>query len=276
MLEKINDLPYGIVGINAVGHVSRQDYEAVFEPLLHEARRDGRRMRFLYQFGPSFEGVTVGGAWEELKIGLSAMKSFEGCAIVTDIGWIREASRPIGFLLPCPVRVFANNDRAVASEWLHSLPVGSSVSHHLFRETGVVVIEIKRALHAFDFDALILSVDTWLEAEGPLPGLVFRVREFPGWNKLGNFLHHLRFVHDYHHKVRRIALASDSKLAVYAPRLAKHFTAAEVKTFDYDAVELAVKWAGTADDTLTSVAPRSATAPSSDELAASPSHAGEP
>ena len=58
MLERINDLSPGVIGLRAVGKVSKEDYEQVLEPILDDARREGRRIRFLYQFGPEFEGFT--------------------------------------------------------------------------------------------------------------------------------------------------------------------------------------------------------------------------
>lgn len=45
--------------------MTREDYEKVLEPLIDEARREGRRIRFLYQVGPEFAGFTPGAAWED-------------------------------------------------------------------------------------------------------------------------------------------------------------------------------------------------------------------
>jgi hypothetical protein len=108
MLEKLKNLPNEIEGVKAIGKVSKEDYEQVFAPFLEEARRQGRRIRFLYQLGPEFGSFTPGAAWEDAKIGLHFMRLFDGCAVVTDLDWIREATRLVGFFMPCPVRVFGN------------------------------------------------------------------------------------------------------------------------------------------------------------------------
>jgi hypothetical protein len=243
MLEKLKDLPDGIDGLKAVAKVSKEDYEQVFEPILDEARRQGRRIRFLYQLGPEFAGLTASGAWEDAKIGLRSMRLFDGCAIVSDIGWIREPARLIGFMMPCPVKVFGNHERNKAIEWLRSLPNGAAVSHRLLPDSGVIVVEVNGALRAQDFDDLALTADTWIEAHGNLNGLVIHAREFPGWENLGSFLRHIRFVRDHHRKVQRIALAADSTLATLAPRLSEHFVKVEVKGFGYDELEPAIEWA---------------------------------
>ncbi|MGE5276507.1 MAG: STAS/SEC14 domain-containing protein [Acidobacteriota bacterium] len=244
MLERLKDLPQGLEGLKAVGEISNEDYEKVFEPLLEEARREGRRVRFLYQFGPEFEGFTAGGAWEDAKIGLRFMQLFDGCAIVSDANWIRETARVVGFLMPCPVRVFGNQERDRAIAWLGSLPEGAGVSHRLLPELGVIVVEVREALRAQDFDALSATADSWIEAHGDLNGIVIHAREFPGWENLGSFLRHVRFVRNHHQKVKRIALAADSKLASLAPRFGEHFVKAEVKGFGYGDLETAVAWAG--------------------------------
>ena len=243
MLERLKDLPHGIDGVTAVGKVSKEDYEGIFEPLLDEARREGRRIRFLYHFGPDFESFTPGAAWQDAKIGLGSLRLFEGCAIVSDVGWIRESARLVGFLMPCPVKVFGNQERAQAVEWLQSLPEGAGVSHRLLPERGVIVVEVKEALRAQDFDALAATADSWIEAHGELNGIAIHAREFPGWENLGSFLRHVRFIRNHHQKVKRIALAVDGKLASLAPRIGEHFVKAEVKSFGYDDLESAISWA---------------------------------
>lgn len=244
MLEKLKDLPPGVEGVKAIGSLSKDDYEQVFAPLIDAARREGRRLRLLYELGPEFAGFSAGAAWEDAKLGLRAMRLFDGCAIVTDVGWIRESARLIGFMMPCPVRVFGNQERPKAIEWLSSLPETAAASFRLLPERGVIVVEVKEPLRAQDFDALALTADTWIEGHGDLQGLIIHAREFPGWENLGSLVRHVRFVRDHHRKVKRIALAVDSKLASVAPLIGEHFVKAEVKSFGYDELDAAITWAG--------------------------------
>ncbi|HXX67604.1 MAG TPA: STAS/SEC14 domain-containing protein [Polyangiaceae bacterium] len=243
MLEMLSDVPEGIVGLKAIGKLTHKDYETVFVPLLDGARREGRRLRLLYEIGPEFEGFTPAAAWEDAKLGLRFLRLFVGCAVVTDREWARESARIAGFLLPCPVRVFANRDRDKALEWLGALPRQVGVSHRLLTEKGVVVIDAKEPLHTSDFDALALTVDPWIESHGVLEGVVIHARAFPGWENLGSLVRHVQFVRDHHRYIKRIALATDAKLAGLAPRLGQHFVRAEIKTFEYDQIDAAVAWA---------------------------------
>ncbi|CAM01754.1 SpoIIAA-like protein [Saccharopolyspora erythraea NRRL 2338] len=243
MLEKLANMPEGIDGVKASGKVTKEEYEAVVEPLIDAARRENRRIRLLYQVAPDFQGLAPAAVWEDTKVGLSSLKLFDGCAVVTDIGWIRELSRLGSFLVSCPTRVFGNDELGEATDWLSSLPQGPGVSHHLDSETGVVVVEVQQPLRVQDFDALAVTVDTWLERQGDLHGLVVHAREFPGWQNFPSLLRHMKFVRDHHRRIGRVALAADSKLAELVPHLAKHFVQAEVNRFGYDDLDEAIAWA---------------------------------
>jgi hypothetical protein len=243
MLVKLDDVPFGIDGLKAVGKLSKSDYEGVFEPLLEQARKDGRRLSMLFELGPDFEGFTAGGAWEDAKIGLRYMRLFDACAIVTDLPWIRASTKLARFMMPCPVQVFGAQEQQKAIDWLRSVPEGAAVSFRLLADFGVMVVEVKQALRAHDFDAMALTADTWIESHGALHGIVIHCREFPGWENLHGVLRHIRFVRDHHRKVGRVALVADSKLASLAPHIAEHFIQAEVKSFGYDELDAAVAWA---------------------------------
>jgi hypothetical protein len=244
MIQQLKDLPHGIQGVKATGKVSKADYTTVLEPMLDEARHAGRRLLFLYEIGPGFESFSPGAAWEDAKVGVHSMLQFDGCAIVTDIGWIRESARLAGFLMPYAVRVFGNAERDQAVAWLAAIGSGPGITHRLIPDPGVLVVEATAPLRVQDFGALTASADAWIEAHGELRGLVVHAREFPGWENLAGFLSHLRFIREHHRSIGRVALAVDSKLAALAPRIADHFVKAELKAFGYGALDEAIAWAG--------------------------------
>ncbi|MGW2705373.1 STAS/SEC14 domain-containing protein [Streptomyces sp. NPDC001340] len=248
MLDWAQDAPPGVDAVKAIGTVSKHDYETVVEPIVDAARREGRRIRLLYEFGPEFRSFTPAAGWEDFKVGIGALRLFEGCAVVTDIGWIRESTRFASFLMPCPVRVFDVQEREEALSWLVSLPEGPGVSHQLLSDSNVLVIEVEQPLRTPDFEALAQTADSWLESHDTLAGVVVHAREFPGWENIGSVLRHVRFVRDHHRKVRRVALAADSRLAELAPHFAKHFVQAEVRQFGYAELDDAVAWAASPPD----------------------------
>ena len=138
MLERLTDLPAGIVGVKATGTVTKQDYAEVLDPLVDQARREGHQIKFLYQFDPQFEGFTTGAAWEDMRFGFSALRLLSACAIVGDVGWLREAAKLAGFFMPCPMRTFGNAERDAAVEWLGSLPTDGGTTHRLIPDKSVL------------------------------------------------------------------------------------------------------------------------------------------
>jgi hypothetical protein len=242
MLQRISDISDGIDCLRAIGTVTAEDYETVCRPLFHDARRDGKRVRLLFHFGPEFEGLTAGAVLDDARIGLQYLRLLERVAVVSDRPVVRESARLVGAMLPCPTRVFRNDEWPAALDWLNA-PARARLSYRLVPESGVLVIQPKAPLCAEDFDAVALEIDPWIEAHGELKGLVVHLRQFPGWEDFGSFIRHVQFVRDHHLQVQRVALVADGRLAHLIPTLGNHFITAELRHFRYDELGLAVAWA---------------------------------
>ena len=119
---QLSDVPDGVHGLEARGTVTPHDYDRVFAPLVDQVWRSGERLRLLYQFGPDFVRLTPGALWADSKLGARYLPLLDGCALVSDIDWIREPGRSIAAWMPCPVRVYGNEHREEAACWLDSLP----------------------------------------------------------------------------------------------------------------------------------------------------------
>ncbi|OBG94190.1 hypothetical protein A5697_02730 [Mycobacterium sp. E3251] len=128
MLKELSDMPAGVQALEAIGTVTTDDYERVFAPLIDRAREDGHRMRLLYQFGPDFECITPGALWADARLGSGYVRLLDGCAVVSDVDWIRAPARGIGRFMPCSMRLYCDGERDDAVAWLTSLPVRADVS----------------------------------------------------------------------------------------------------------------------------------------------------
>jgi SpoIIAA-like len=243
VIERINDVPTGIFGVRAVGTLTAEDYETMIAPVVDDATRGRKRLRCLVEVGPGFTGVTPGAAWEDVRLGLRAMRSFDGCAVLTDNEAIRGASGVAGFLMPCPVRVFALGERAAAVEWLTGLPTAAAIRQRLV-EPGVVVVDVSEPLRTEDFVLLAEVVDGWLADHATLPGLVVHTRRVPGWATPGALLRHVGFVRAHHRRIDRVALASNIGAAAVLPQIASRVLQPQVRAFGYDRLDEAVAWAG--------------------------------
>lgn len=240
MIKRIEFNENDTLGFEAVGEVSREDYNELIRPTFEKARADGTKLRFLFYLGPEFKGFTPGAAWEDFKLGLRYLRMIDRCAVVSDNNWVLRSSRLVGSLVPCPVKVFKNEELHNAKAWLASGEIG--LDHHLDENTGLLSVEVTGPLSSENMDILTNTVDSWLERNHELNGIAIRSKSFPGWDNVGSFISHFRFVKDHHRKIKRVALVVDGLVANTVPQIAKHFVKAEVKHFDYDQMDEAKKW----------------------------------
>jgi hypothetical protein len=124
----MSGVPDGVHGLEARGTVTSDDYDRVFAPLVDRLRQRGQRLRLLYQFGPDFNRLTPGALWADTRLGARYLPLLDGCALVTDIDWIRDPGRSIATWMPCAMRVYPNEHRDDAARWLAALPGGDAPS----------------------------------------------------------------------------------------------------------------------------------------------------
>ncbi len=118
MLEVIVGFPEDVVAISAKGKVTGKDYESVLIPAVEKALAHHERIRFLYRVGSEFDGFTAAALWDDAVVGLRNRKAFERVAFVTDLQWLADAVKGLGFLVPCPVKVFGDNELDHAKAWI--------------------------------------------------------------------------------------------------------------------------------------------------------------
>lgn len=246
MLERLKDLPPGVDGVRVSGTVTRAEYDASIVPLFDEARRGGRHLRLLLLCARDVQGLAATAAWDGLRIGVHDLRRIDRCAVVTDNDWVRLAARikiAASFLWPFPIELFHESEMREALAFLTSKDRRPAMPHRLAEATGVLLLEPQGPLRAEDFETVAADVDPWIEAHGPLHGVVVHARAFPGWENVAALMSHLRFVRDHERDVRRVALALDGALPEIAATIGKHFVAAELKAFPYDKVADALAWA---------------------------------
>jgi hypothetical protein len=122
MLTLIAGLPEDVVGVEAIGTVSAEDYERVLVPAVEAALAESGdgRIRLLYVVGHEFPDYTAGAAWKDAKLGLGHVRSWERIAIVGDADWLRHTIQGFGWLMPGEIRVFALEELDGARAWVTS------------------------------------------------------------------------------------------------------------------------------------------------------------
>lgn len=120
MIEQIDGMPEGTLGLRASGKLSKEDYVEVLEPALRKGIESGElRLVFLLT---DFQGLEAGAWPEDFKTGLrvwfrdhSAWKRF---ALVTDTEWVAKAMRMFTWLTPGEVMVCEPAELEQAKAWV--------------------------------------------------------------------------------------------------------------------------------------------------------------
>lgn len=246
MIEILDHLPVGVVGFRAHGQITKDDYLNVIIPTVEGALVNAPHLRLLYEMGPDFTGFEIGAMWQDMMLLVEHPTVWKAVAVVSDKKWVRWIMRTFGLVMPCPVRVYACKRFEDAHAWItRAEHVGLGIELH--EEIGVAILSPHGRLEPEDFEQARAQIDPFLEDNGKLHGIMIRADAFPGWTGIGAMFAHLRFVHDHHRKVARVAVVSDDSVLAHLPALAKIFVAAELKHFPLAEEERAMTWLKTAN-----------------------------
>ena len=117
MIRVLTDLPPDVLGVEATGKVTDDDYEKVLIPTIQEHRKAHEKIRFVYVMGEDFDGWTLGAMWDDAKLGLRDARAWEKIALVSDEDWVEHTVKAFGWMVPGEVRVFELDDLDDALAW---------------------------------------------------------------------------------------------------------------------------------------------------------------
>lgn len=117
MIRVLSDMPPGVLGLEAVDDVEKEDYDNVVVPVVEQAIEQHGKVRLVYVLGHEFDDYEGGAVWEDVKLGAKHPTKFERIAVVTDAGWARPAMKVFSLLWPGKARAFPLAERAQATSW---------------------------------------------------------------------------------------------------------------------------------------------------------------
>ena len=118
MLRRMQDMPVGTLGFEAVGEVEDDDWEATVEPVLRREIATGAKLRLLYLLGPDARGLEGDAMKADTGFRARHAGAFERVAVVSDETWVKPAVKALSFLMPGKAKAFAVRDLAAAKAWL--------------------------------------------------------------------------------------------------------------------------------------------------------------
>ena len=120
MIERIDDVPAGVIGIRASGKLTKEDYQRVLEPALREAIDSGdARVLFVL---PDYDGLEPKAFFEDVKTGLEVelrnRSAWKRLAFVSGVDWITKAMRLFTWAMPGELKVFEMDELDEARSWV--------------------------------------------------------------------------------------------------------------------------------------------------------------
>jgi hypothetical protein len=116
MIKVLDDMPDGVIGLEASGEVTSEDYRDVMVPLLTKALEQGG-VRLLYVLAEHTK-FTAGAAFADAKLGLTHLKGWERIAVVSDEDWLENSIKAFGWMMPGEVKMFDDDEVDEAKAWL--------------------------------------------------------------------------------------------------------------------------------------------------------------
>jgi hypothetical protein len=116
MLERIADLPEGVIGFVGRGEIHADDYRNVLMPAIDAELAAGRDLRVVLVF-ERWDGMSGGALWEDLKMGAHHLSRWKRIALVSDVDWMVHLTHLFGWMTPGELEVFPLAERAAAVAW---------------------------------------------------------------------------------------------------------------------------------------------------------------
>ena len=117
MIEVLEDMPDGVVGVEAIGEVTSDDYEKVLIPTFDAGRAQHDPVNVVFVARPRFTGFSSGALWDDTKYGFSHLKGWGRVALVTDVDWMRHLTHAFAWLSPNGMKVFPTSELDAAKTW---------------------------------------------------------------------------------------------------------------------------------------------------------------
>jgi hypothetical protein len=114
----LDGFPDTVLAVEAAGKVDAQAYETVLIPAIEDKLSALGKIKLLYIIGESFDGFTLGAAWDDTKVGLTHLGDFSKIALVSDVEWIRLGMRAFAPMIPGEMRLFSLAERQQAEDWI--------------------------------------------------------------------------------------------------------------------------------------------------------------
>lgn len=116
------------------------------------------------------------------------------------------------------------------------------LNFQLNENAGILDIKPQAVLQAEDFKQLSAAIDAYLKSHPALNGVLIETQHFPGWQNMAALKEHIAFVKKYHRHIKKLALVTDSLLAVVGKTIGNYLLHVNIKHFSFAELDAAKQW----------------------------------
>lgn len=118
MLQFIDDLPSHVVGIRAIGDVTKEDFASVISPRIDDLVNRQGQINYILVLQTGVKNFTIGAWWDDLKLGLKHFTKWNKIAIVTDETLVEKFTDVFSLGVPGESRGYKLNELDEAVRWV--------------------------------------------------------------------------------------------------------------------------------------------------------------
>lgn len=118
MFKVMKDLPDDVIGIEAVGKITHEDYIENIIPHFESMFETYGKLKVLYVLGEDFDGYELGALWDDATYGMRHWAHISHIALVTDDQWPHSLMSMFAPFFPGEIRMYRQSDLEQAKDWI--------------------------------------------------------------------------------------------------------------------------------------------------------------
>lgn len=116
MVQILHSEKDNLISVKLTGKISENDVEKI-HPIIHRIIEKGKKVDFYFEM-EDFEGYTLQGLWEDLKVDSSHITDYGRMAFVGENKWQEWAAKATDFFTSSEVKFFEKKSKEQAKNWI--------------------------------------------------------------------------------------------------------------------------------------------------------------
>lgn len=121
MLTVMPETQGNLLGLQATGRLTDQDYKEVLIPRIEQIVAESGKARLVFYMDENFEGWDLHALWDDAKWGIAHKNDFEAIAVVGGPKWVQWGVRLDAHFIPGAVKTFPVDQLTQAWEWARTV-----------------------------------------------------------------------------------------------------------------------------------------------------------